>query len=90
MEALKEKRKKHSVTKDVEEAPERVTGPLGIWPFPLLEFIQTVRVRKRRAIIRTPVPPQAYLPKVASRRVEYIRDPKTGRIIEKYEEIEVT
>jgi len=60
-----------------------IQGPLFGWPFPLLNAIlQLIYATRERA------PPQAYFPRTATRRVEYIRD-SLGRIVEKYEEIEV-
>ena len=62
-------------------------GPLGIWPWPLvnliLAIVEAIRIRSR---MRYPTEPVQVFPRVASRRTEYIRD-KEGRIIEKYEEI---
>lgn len=66
---------------ETERLETSIRGPLGIWNFPflnmLLQFLYAVRTRQAPYPART-----------ASRRVEYIRDPNTGRIIEKYEEIE--
>ena len=62
-----------------------IRGPLGIWNFPflnaLLQFLYAVRVQG-------PGQPQAYFPRTATRRVEYVRD-REGRIIERLEEVEL-
>ena len=58
-------------------------GPLGLWPWPLfnvlLAMVETIRGRTYRGAF----------PKVATRRTEYIRNAE-GRIIERYEEMEIT
>jgi len=68
-----------------ESSREWFRGPLGIWPWPivnlLLALIEAIKAKSY-------VPPTQVFPRTASRRVEYIRD-KEGRIIEKYEEIEL-
>lgn len=62
-----------------------VRGPLGIWNFPflnaLLQFLYSIR--------RAAPTPQAYFPRIATRRVEYVRN-REGRIIERLEEVELT
>ena len=68
-----------------ERAEVSIRGPLGIWNFPflngLLQFLYAIRTRAAPA-------PQAYLPRMATRRVEYVRD-REGRIIERFEEVEL-
>jgi len=70
---------------EYESSREWFRGPLGIWPWPivnlLLALIEAIKAKSY-------VPPTQVFPRTASRRVEYIRD-REGRIIEKYEEIEL-
>lgn len=65
------------------EAP-LIVGPLGLWPWPILNVLVRFVYALRRA--QTPATPTEYFPRTASRRVEYVRD-QEGRIIERYEEI---
>jgi hypothetical protein len=72
---------------EAESTSQSITGPLGIWPCPILNILIQL-IERLRGLRSTSQPPQAYLPKVATRRTEYIRDSQ-GRIIEKLEEISV-
>jgi len=67
-----------------ETEQRRFVGPLGIWPWPivnlLLTIIENMSVRRYT--------PSYYFPRTATRRIEYIRDSQ-GRIIEKYEEVTI-
>lgn len=69
----------------ITQAPRILSGPFGLWQFPIINWLLSISGTFRA---RQPIPTQL-LPKTASRRVEYIRDAQ-GRIIEKYEEVEIT
>jgi hypothetical protein len=61
-----------------------IVGPLGIWPYPIINvFLQIILIFRGQTS-----EPKTIFPRTASRRIEYVRDHE-GRIIEKYEEIEV-
>jgi hypothetical protein len=70
------------------ERPIFVRGPLGIWPYPLINvLLQVVLVLRGLSTWQPgPVVQQVPFQRTASRRTEYIRD-REGRIVEKYEEI---
>lgn len=73
------------VEEGYEEERRYFTGPLGVWPWPIVNLILAFvdLLRSQAEALRSP----AYrLPRTATRRTEYIRDEK-GRIIEKYEEV---
>lgn len=59
-----------------------IQGPILGWPFPILNALLQLIATRERAPSQ-----QAYFPKIVTRRVEYVRD-SSGRIIERYEEIE--
>jgi hypothetical protein len=61
-----------------------IVGPLGIWPWPILNVLLQLIIRLRA--IRETATPIELLPKTVTRRTEYIRD-REGRIIEKVEEV---
>jgi len=64
------------------------TGPLGIWPWPIVNLILAL-VDLTRSSVRAQTPATVrYFPKVARRRREYIRD-GSGRIMEILEEVEL-
>jgi hypothetical protein len=86
------RKRKRLIQVEQEEKPQLVyaeeraiVGPLGIWPYPIINVLLQIIERLRSLTVR---PVQAYLPKTATRRTEYIRDSQ-GRIIEKLEEISV-
>ena len=62
------------------EEMQYVRGPLGIWPYPILNAL----LHFIRAMRETRAPPSAVAP-LGKRRLtvyEIVRDPKTGRIME--------
>ena len=75
---------------EYEPYPDRglyFTGPLGIWPWPIVNLILAIAEAIRsRSRTRYPSEPTQLFPRVATRRTEYVRD-ASGRIIERYEEI---
>ncbi len=67
-----------------ERSETTIQGPILGWPFPILNaLLQLIYATRERAPSQ-----QAYFPKIVTRRVEYVRD-FSGRIIERYEEIEI-
>jgi len=73
-----------------EEEGRYFTGPLGIWPWPIVNLILAI-VDLIRSSIRSQTQTSIvsrYFPKVARRRREYIRD-SSGRIVEVLEEVEL-
>jgi len=79
-------------SEEAQEAEEEryFTGPLGIWPWPIVNLILAI-VDLIRSSIRSQTQTSIvsrYFPKVARRRREYVRD-SSGRIIEVVEEIEL-
>jgi len=77
-------------SEEVRETEEEryFTGPLGIWPWPIvnliLAIVDLIRAQVRTSIVKRS--PLSLLPKTATRRREIVRDSQ-GRIIEIYEEI---
>jgi len=63
-----------------------IRGVLGIWPWPILNVLLQFLYALRAAVSQ---PYRfGYFPRTATRRTEYIRD-KEGRIIERYEEVQI-
>jgi len=63
---------------------------LGLWPWPIVNLLLALVERVRaRVCAPSPAPtPARMLPRTASRRTEYVRN-REGRIIEKYEEVDI-
>lgn len=70
------------------EAPTILMGPFGLWRFPIINWLLSISGTLRARAPATTGLPRQIFPKTASRRIEYIRDAQ-GRIIEKYEEVEI-